>query len=71
MERVCSSETLVNSYQTARRLILEDSTAHSHSYENLKTILCEIFIDFGNKWREVTHPCVPNYNRHTCCVTHS
>jgi hypothetical protein len=37
LEAVLSSETLVNFHQTTRCYIPEDSTRHSHHFENLKS----------------------------------
>jgi hypothetical protein len=37
MEAADSPRILVNSYETASHYIPEDSTAHSHHYENLKS----------------------------------
>jgi hypothetical protein len=43
MEAVQSSETLVNSYQSARRYNPEDGHLHSHSRENLKSYTGNIY----------------------------
>jgi hypothetical protein len=46
MEDICPAETSVDSQQTTRRYIPEDSTLHNHRCENLKSYMFLWYIRF-------------------------
>jgi hypothetical protein len=51
LQAICSSQTLVDFYCTARRHILEDTTRHTHHCENLKSALHLVAFLYIWNWR--------------------
>jgi hypothetical protein len=48
MEAICSSETSVDIQHTTRLYIPEDRTLYNHCYENLKSYIVKLEINFSS-----------------------